>query len=220
MSDGAGEQWQGGPQFGGEDKDRGKPAEQGSLPEYDQPTYRNPQPGRFRPCALTCLVLLVVFLLVGGIGCALAWGPFVRFGIDSDLVDQRDAVRQMELDEDTKVRLVQKIEHFRDVLPEKSMGFMEWVNHSDAIDDLLLDGQLTPEEIILLEKQYPRGNLPLVKRSSRPPGRSWIGFRVCSGLCRDPTLNAMLQSAGPLPPGRRATGQRPRRRRMRRPCPG
>jgi len=159
MSSDEAREWQGGPQFGGEDSHGTEGSQQAPTRGPAYPAYGSEQGSGSRGIryyATGCLVALAVFLLVGGIGCSLAWGPFVRYGISSDLVDYREAVRGSNLEDETRERLIFKIEHLRDALPTKSMGFFEWLSHSEALDGLTSDGQLTGEEVHLMERELDR----------------------------------------------------------------
>jgi hypothetical protein len=109
-----------------------------------------------RTCLLTCLVVGVLAVLMAVLGCSLAWGPFKRLVVDSDMDSYRDAVRGSELDEGRKRLLLHKIEHLRGVLAEQPIGFGDWVDHTESLDSMVEDGNLTAEEADLLEQELSR----------------------------------------------------------------
>jgi hypothetical protein len=143
-----------------------QPAGSEPPPQQEVPVYgrldqgygaQPPQRGRgVRTCLLTCLVVGLLGVLIGAVGCALSWKYIVGAGIDTDLVKYRDTVRASELDEARKQLLIHKIEHLRDRIKEKPMGMMEWISYCESPDKMVNDDVLTPEEADLLEKDLDR----------------------------------------------------------------
>ena len=134
------------------------PGPQPGYPSY--PGYAAPPPPPKRspavPIVLGCLGVLVLLVVLGIAGIALAWKPFVAFGIASELTEYQEVVRQSELPEAKKTQLVQRIESIRDRNRQKPMSFVRWVEYSDVLDNLLDDGELADDEVPALERELGR----------------------------------------------------------------
>ena len=126
--------------------------EPGPLPEDMRPPPARPR-GRasslFWGCFLGTIVAWFVICGISGLGVK----AFINFGVASDVAEYIDLVLVMEIDEEKKADLVSRLEQIRsDARQGDHVGLFLWLDHDEAIRDLLQDG-LTDTEIPRLESE-------------------------------------------------------------------
>ena len=96
----------------------------------------------------------VVLSVIGCCGCSYSWAAFVRFGIRSDLEEYRIDVRNSNVSQSEKDAYVRRFEAVEDRLDrgELDMSFIEWVDVSSDIEDVLADGRIEAWEVSTFEE--------------------------------------------------------------------
>ncbi|TNE92995.1 MAG: hypothetical protein EP330_00040 [Deltaproteobacteria bacterium] len=100
-------------------------------------------------------VVAVVVIVSVCCGCSLGWNAFVGFGIRSDFEDFRIGVRRSDMTEDQKQAYLARFEAAEDRYErgDLDVGFMDWVDISTDIEDVLEDGTVESWEFPILEEK-------------------------------------------------------------------
>jgi hypothetical protein len=86
-------------------------------------------------------------VLFVGVLTVVAWGPFVRFGINRDITDYIEKIEAIEENKDLNNRLVQRLLAIRERVREgHHVGFIRWMDYDTSISAMLNDGVLTESE--------------------------------------------------------------------------
>ena len=86
-------------------------------------------------------VLLVIIVIVVG------WGPFVRFGVSSDINDYIEKIDAIGDGKPSNDELVQRLVAIRERVREGHyLGLMRWMDYNTSIQSMLNDGVLTDGE--------------------------------------------------------------------------
>ena len=100
--------------------------------------------------ALAGVVLVTAVAVLGGPG-------FLAFAVGSDLSEQRDAIQGVDIDAETKRRIVGDLEDVRRSLVEgNEFGLFEWIEIDESIRGVLADGRIDPGELDSLEGEIAR----------------------------------------------------------------
>ena len=100
--------------------------------------------------ALAGVVLVTAVAVLGGPG-------FFAFAVGSDLSEQRDAIQGVDIDAETKRRIVGDLEDVRRSLVEgNEFGLFEWIEIDESIRGVLADGRIDPGELDSLEGEIAR----------------------------------------------------------------
>jgi hypothetical protein len=104
------------------------------------------------------LALGLVGVLLVCCGCGAAWRPFFAFGLRSDLEDTRDALRRSDLPGQQRQDFIQRLEGIEDryASGEYDPSFLEWVEVSGELEDILWDGRVERYERAELEEVFRR----------------------------------------------------------------
>ena len=111
-------------------------------------------------CGIGCSVLafaaLVGVVLVTAV--AVLGGPgFFAFAVGSDLSEQREAIRGVDIDAETKRRILGDLEDVRRSLGEgNEFGLFEWIEIDESIRGVLADGRIEPDELDSVEGEIAR----------------------------------------------------------------
>lgn len=138
----------------------------GRGPHVSPAVSPSPQRAKTRPiliaCGIGCSVL--AFAALAGVvlvtAVAVLGGPgFFAFAVGSDLSEQREAIQGVDIDTETKRRILGDLEDVRRSLSEgNEFGLFEWIEIDESIRGVLADGRIDPGELDSLE-----GEIALMK---------------------------------------------------------
>ena len=138
----------------------------GRGPHVSPAVSPSPQRAKTRPiliaCGIGCSVL--AFAALAGVvlvtAVAVLGGPgFFAFAVNSDLSEQREAIQGVDIDTETKRRILGDLEDVRRSLSEgNEFGLFEWIEIDESIRGVLADGRIDPGELDSLE-----GEIALMK---------------------------------------------------------
>ena len=126
---------------------------------YGRPYYQPdaPEPRRSRFIIYGCVVAAVLLIAIGLTLGVKGWRAFVQFGVAKDLSEYHAQIASDDdLDEQTKQKLLDRIDRVRARVRERPIGFLRWMTYSESIESVLKDGTISPDEVHTLERELER----------------------------------------------------------------
>ena len=104
-----------------------------------------------------CVVAAAGFGLVVIIGCAVGWGTFFRFGVNSDLTGYAETISAVELEATAKQELLDDIKAIRESLEQhNNFNFMSWIDTDERILLLIDDYEIDEADLKSLKSELAR----------------------------------------------------------------